>query len=180
MAIRKQWYDIIAPKLFDEKMVGETVAADPKQLLGRTIEVSLMDILMDYSKFFVKVKFQIDRIDGNKAYTKFIGHSCMRERVYRMVQRRVRKVESIQDLRTKDEKSLRIKTIFVLIRRVNTSVKNAARKKARELIKDTAEKTSFEDLIGMIIKGELQKNIKKEISKVYPVGDIEIRDTEVL
>ncbi|MCX6819034.1 MAG: hypothetical protein NT129_03470 [Candidatus Aenigmarchaeota archaeon] len=180
MAIKKQWYEIIAPKMFDEKVVGETVAADPKQLAGRTIEVSLMDIAKDYSKFFVKLKLQVEKVEGSKAYTKFVGHSCMRERVYRMVQRRVRKVECIQTVKTADEKNLTIKTVFVLIRRVNTSTKDDARKKAKELIAEAANKFSLEDLIGMIIKGELQNNIRKTISKIYPVGDIEVRETKIL
>lgn len=180
MALKKQWYDIVAPKMFGENVIGETIAADPKQLAGRTLEVSLMEVTKDYSKFYVKLRLKVDKIDGAKAYTKFVGHSCTRERVYRMVQRRVRKVECIQDVKTTDDKKLRIKTVFVLIKRVNTSVKSVAREKAKVMIEDAASKSSFEDFVLMMVKGELQSTIRKEIGKIYPIGDIEIRKTEVL
>ena len=144
------------------------------------MEVSLMEVTKDYSKFYVKLKLKVEKIDGAKAYTKFVGHSCTRDRVYRMVQRRVRKVECIQDVKTADDRKLRIKTVFVLIKRVNTSVKSVSRDKARDMIADAANKSSFDDFVLMMVKGELQNNIKKEIGKIYPIGDIEIRKTEVL
>ena len=89
-------------------------------------------------------------------------------------------MDCIQDVKTKDGKEMRIKTIFVLIKRINTSVKDATRRKARQLIDKMASETNFEGFVKMIIKGELQQKIKKDLSKVYPIGDIEIRKSEVL
>lgn len=179
MALKKQWYEIISPKMFGEKVVGETPAADPKQLINRTIEVSLMDFSRDFEKFYIKLKFMVERVEGQKAYTKFVGHDIMRERIYRMVQRRVRRVDSVQDIVTKDGVKVRIKTVFVLIRRVKTSTKTASRQMAKEIIDKISSETNFEDLIMMIIKGELQQKVRKECTKIYPVGNIEIRKTEL-
>jgi len=179
MALKKHWYDIVAPSMFENKVIGETLTADPKQLIGRKIEVSVMDLTNDYSKFYMKVQFQIEKLDGNKAHTKFIGHYCMRERIYRMIQRRIRRVDSIQDVKTKDGKTIRVKTVFILLKRINTSVKDATRRKSRELIDKIAGETDFNDFIKLIIKGELQQKIRKDVSKVYPIGDLEIRKTEL-
>lgn len=180
MAVKKQWYDIMAPKAFDERVVGETLSGDPKTLNGRTIHVSLLEISRDFAKFYIKLAFRIDRVEGNKAYTKFVGHDCLRERIYRMVQRRSRRVDVVQDAKTTDGYTLRVKTIFVILRRANTSVKNAARDRAREVIgKIVAEKT-LNDMIGMIISGELAAIVKKECHVISPVGNVEIRKSEVL
>ena len=89
LAIKKQWYEIVAPKMFGEKVVGETLAVEPKQLIGRKIETNLVELSKDFSKFYVKLHFQINNVEGNKAYTKLVGHDVMRERIYRMVKRRV-------------------------------------------------------------------------------------------
>lgn len=180
VAVKKQWYEIISPKMFGEKVVGETLAADPKQLVGRTIDVSLMEIIRDFSRFFIKLRFQITEVSGTKAYTKFTGHDTMYERVYRMVQRHTRRVDVIQDVETKDKVKLRVKTIFSLARRVNTSIKTDARALAREIVDRTAKESAFEDFISMIIKGDLQKTIRQDCAKIYPVGHIEIRKTEIL
>lgn len=180
MAIKKNWYEIIAPRMFGERVIGETLSADPKQLIGRTIHVSLMDLGdYDYSKFYIKLKLQIVDVDG-RAKTKFMGHSVMHERIYRMVQRRMRRVDAIQDVVTNDNVKLRIKTVFVLTRRVGTSIKDDARRKACEVIEKVAKNHSLEDFIKMILNDELQKTVKEEVKKVYPVGTVEIRKSEVL
>ncbi len=180
MAIKKQWYEIVSPKLFGEKVVGETLSVDPKYLVGRKVSISLMEVSRNYSQFYIKLELQIDRIEGNKAYTKFVGHDIMRERVYRMVQRHGRRVDVIQDVTTKDGVRLRVKTVFMLIRRVGTSRKNSARTYARQLIDEIAKEKKFSELVEMIIKNELQMTLKRKCSKVYPVGSMEIRKTELL
>ena len=179
MAIKKQWFEIIAPKMFGERIVGETLAVDPKYLMGRKIHVSLMELSRNYSQFFINLELRIEKIEGNKAFTKIIGHDIMRERIYRMVQRHGRRVDVIQDVVTKDGIKLRIKTVFMLLRRVGTSVKDAARTYARQSVEDYVKETRFEDLMEKIIKGEMQVQLKRQCSRVYPVGQLEIRKTEL-
>jgi len=180
MAIKKQWYEIMSPKLFGEKVVGETLAVDPKNLIGRKVAVSLMEVSRNYSKFYIKLDLQIDRVEGGKAFTKFVGHDIMRERVYRMVQRHGRRVDVIQDVVTKDGVKLRIKTVFMLMSRVGTSTKNSARSVAKEFINNFAGEKKFEELVELIIRGDLQSHLQKECSRVYPVSGMEIRKTELL
>ncbi len=180
MVVKKQWYEIVAPKVFDEKVIGETLAAEPKQLIGRKIETSLLELSKDYSKFYIKLQFQIDNIDGSRAFTKFVGHDIMRERIYRMVQRRVRRVDAILDVKTKDNVLIRVKTVFVLLRRVNTSIKAATRLKAKEVIEKTISESSLDDFVKLIASGELAAMIKKECNRISPVGNVEIRKSEVM
>lgn len=180
MPVKKQWYEIVAPKMFGEKIIGETLTLDPKHLAGRKVNVSLSDMTGDFSKFYVRLNFQVNKIDGTRAFTEFVGHDTMRERIYRIVQRRGRRVDVVQDVVTKDGIKLRVKTIFVLIRRVGTSMKAATRKKAREMIDETAKETDFGDFMKMIFSTQLQVKIKKACSKIYPTGNVEVRETEVL
>ncbi len=179
MALKKQWYEIVSPKMFGEKVVSETPAVEPKHLIGRKVVFSMLDLEKDYTNFYIKVEFQIDRVDGTRAYTKFVGHDIMRERIYRMVQRRVRRVDCIQDVTTKDGVKLRIKTVFTLIRRMNTAIKSATRAKCKEVVERIVSETDFEDLAKMMISGKLSQQVRKEITKVYPVSALEIRKSEV-
>ncbi len=114
MALKKQWYEIVSPKAFDEKIVGETLAVEPKHLIGRKVTFSMLELNKDYTNFYVKVHFKIDNVDGMRAHTKFVGHEIMRERIYRMVQHRTRRVDCVQDITTKDNVRIRIKTVFTL------------------------------------------------------------------
>lgn len=180
MAVKKKWFEIVAPEQFGAAVVGETPAVDAKQLVGRTVDISLMEISRDYSNFYIKLLLQIDRIEGNKAFTKLVGHDTIRERIYRMVQRYARRVDVIQDITTKDGQKVRLKTVFVLIRRVGTSIKDSSRAEAKKLIEDMVKKKTLDELIQMIISGDIQKTIKKNISKIYPVGNVEIRKSKVM
>ncbi len=180
MAIKKLWYEIVAPKDFGEKVLGDTMATDPKNLVGRKITVSMLDLSKDFSKFYLKLQFQVDNVAGQKAYTKLVGHDCTRERIYRMVQRHVKRVDAIQDVLTKDNVKVRVKTVFVLVRNVNTSKKGATRKKAKEIIEAVAKESSFSELINIIISGDLQQRIRKECSRICAVGNIEIRRSEII
>jgi small subunit ribosomal protein S3Ae len=180
MAVKKHWYEIVAPESFGGKVIGETPAADPRQLVGRKIETGLMNISRDYAKFYIKLILVINRVEGSKAYTSFVGHDVMRERVYRMVQRRTRRVDVIQTVKTKDGRILNVKSVFVLIRRTNSAIKISARTLAKELVENLAKENTFENFISMIIKGDLQQLVRKKCSKVYPVGNVEIRKTELV
>ena len=180
MVLKKQWYEVISPKMFGEKVIGETLAVDSKQLINRTIEVNLMSLIRDYSKFYIKIYLQVERVENNKAYTKFIGHEVVRERIYRMIQRRLRRVDSITDAETKDGKKIRLKLVFSLLKRVNNSIKTAARKKAKECVEKAVKDNDLEGLVKMITAGSLQEELRKEVKKIYPVGNLEIRKSEVL
>jgi len=76
--------------------------------------------------------------------------------------------------------NVRIKTVVTLNRRVNTALKDAARHVAYDYVNHVAERVTLEQLIGYIIKGELQKALKKECNHIYPISDVEIRKTELL
>lgn len=180
MALKKQWYEIVAPKMFGEKVIGETPAVEPKQLVGRKLEISILELTKDFSKFYIKLVLKIYRLEGNKAYTRLVGHDTMRERVYRMVRRHGRRVDVIEDIKTKDGVKVRMKVVFVLLKRVGTSMKDATRKLAREKVVELATSMEFEELIGSIISGDFGNEVRRYASKAYPIASIEVRKTEVI
>ena len=97
----KELYQIYSPPNFlegEEKIVGETIADDPEKLIGRAIEVSLADLVNDYSKMHVKLIFQIVEVTGNVARTRFKGHSYARDYLRFLVRRRRTRIDSISTI----------------------------------------------------------------------------------
>ncbi|MFH0837629.1 MAG: 40S ribosomal protein S3a/S1 [Candidatus Aenigmatarchaeota archaeon] len=180
MAIKKQWYDIIAPKMFGEIVIGETPAFDPKTLIGRNIKVNLTEFGKDYQKFFMKMILKIDSVDKLRVLTKFIGHDVTAERIYRMVQRRSRRVDCVVDVKTSDDVKVRLKVIAILTQRVGTSVKNVTRKEIKKIVENFVSGITLEVLIKSIIDDQIQKVIREECRKIYPIGAVEIRKSELL
>ena len=179
MAIKKTWYEIQAPAYFDEKVVGETPASDPKYLIGRVVSVSLADLQQDARKFYLKFSFRVVEVDG-KAKTIFVGHDITSERIYRMVQKYSRRVDCIQDIGMKDGSKIRVKTILTIPKRVSTSVKDNVRKYMKSAVENALSESTMDSFIRSVIDGTLQSAIREECKKVYPVGAIEIRKSEVL
>lgn len=179
MAIKKNWYEIEAPIFFKGQIIGETPASDPKYLVGRTVSISLADLVQDAKRFYLKFNFRIVNVDG-KAKTIFTGHDVTYERIYRMVQRHSRRIDCIQDAELADGARIRVKTILVIPKLVSTSVKDSVRKKMKSAVEKVLSSSTTENFMRMLIDGSLQSAIREECKKVYPVGPIEIRKSEVL
>ncbi|MFH1630616.1 MAG: hypothetical protein ABIA21_00125 [Candidatus Aenigmatarchaeota archaeon] len=180
MAIKKSWYEIIAPKMFGEVCVGETPAADPKLLVGRVIKVSMADIDKTSPKFFLKMVFRIDSVEGSKALTSFIGHDIMYERIYRMVQRRTSRIDCVRTVATTDGTKMRIKVVLIIPKKVGNSVQHTVRAKLSESVDKVVSENSVETIIKMILSDDFQRTIRDECKKMYPIAMVEIRKSEII
>jgi small subunit ribosomal protein S3Ae len=179
MAVKKNWYEIVAPPEFGEIPIGEAPATVPSQLIGCTLKTSLLDIDPKNPKFYLKLLFKITDVD-NKARTTLIGHDCMAERIHRMVRRRARRVDCIQICKTADGKKVRVKSVIILPSRVGSSTKTAVRLAAANAIERFVASVSFVDFVKSVLSDSLQKHVKEECKKIYPVGAVEIRASRLL
>jgi len=176
----KEWYSIISPKIFGEVEVGKTLSSDPEKLVGRRIKISLLELTNNYNKFYVKFIFRIKRVEGTKAYADFDGSEVMQDYISRMILRRVRRIDTVQDLRTKDGINIRIKGLAIISRRIKSSIMGRIRNQIRDMMKDEVENSNFDDFVENIISDELKGRILRTTRQTYPVRNFEIRKTELL
>lgn len=176
----KQWYEIVAPKFFNRKVIGETLAGDPKTLNDRKIGIPLTNLTDDLSKYYIKLFFKIKEIKENKAYTEFDSIECMRDYIVRMVKHRVERLDTIQDLETKDKTKIRIKCITIVNRRVSQSVGKAISDYIKEEIEKQVTTNELDNLLKKIITDEIKNKIIKSTSKIYPIRYFEIRKIQKL
>ena len=177
----KEWYNIHAPRMFNETVVGETPAADPELLIGRQVEVTVQELNDDFSKMHIKVIFSINAVDGHEAKTEFIGHSLTSEYVRRLTRRKKTKTDHVVDVTTADGYVLRIKTMSIADRRIQASQEDAMRGKIKEfLIAYGAQHKLSEIIKDIVITGDLAKETAKACHVIVPIKRIEIRKTEVL
>jgi small subunit ribosomal protein S3Ae len=175
----KKWYDLIAPKFLGEQVMGKTPASDPSLLNGRVVKISLPNLL-ETSKYYFKIKLQISSIKDERAYTKFVGHDCSQDFIARMIRRYGKRVDSRVIVQTRDRKNLIIKTISITLHRVSTSIKDAVRAAIDESVKSAVKRMDMEKFVLEMIKGSLQEKIKQNVSRIYPLRELEIRKTEVV
>jgi len=176
----KDWFNIFAPEELGKIFIAQTPATDPKTLLGRSVIVSVADILGDDSKYYMKIRFVVNKIDGKNLNTTFGGFECMREHVIRFVRKNMEKLEHIMPITTKDKHKLRIKSIIILNSKAANSVKKNVRQLTTKIIEDYASKYGIYEFLRRILTTEVQMRIKNEASKIYPVRFAEIEKIKVL
>lgn len=176
----KEWYSILAPKMFKEKIIGETPVGDPKTLIGRKVDVHLINLVDDLSKYYMKFYFKVTDIKESKAYTEFAGLECMRDYISRMIRYGIKRIDIIQDLVTKDKKKLRVKTLVITNKKMKKNVEIALKELVEEKLKKEIESDKLDEFIEKIIDDTIKKSILNEGSNIYPIRAFEIRKVEVL
>mgnify|MGYP002410529915 FL=1 len=165
--------------MFNEVEIGDTPSADPEFLIGRTSEVTVQDLTGDFSKMHIKLKFKITEVDGYDAKTVFMGQDLTVDYVRRLTRRKKTKTDHVVDIVTKDGFGMRIKTMSIAEKRIQTSQEEAMRRIIGETVVQMGKEMTIADIIKSVISGDMAKNVAKACRVVIPVKRIEIRKSEV-
>lgn len=176
----KQWFKIIAPKMFDEKEIGTTLTFTPENLVGKTISLSAIELTNDMSKYYLKLNFKITKVEGDRALTAFYGFDCMHDYIARMVVRRVRRIDAVQNLVTKDGVKITVKSLATISKKATSSVEVKFRVFISDIMKNIVENLTLEDFVKRMIANEIKAKVLKEGRRIYPVRNFEIRKAELI
>lgn len=176
----KKWYQVIAPPVFGEVVIATTPADEPWKLLGRVIETTLFDLTGDITQVHVHLYFQICKVEGDRAYTRFKGHELARDYMRSLIRRKSSKIAAIVNVTTKDGYGLRITGVTLTTYRCKSSQKRAIRKIMMDIITKRAAEKTFDELIQAMVFGELAREIFAEAKKIYPLRKVEIYKSKLL
>ncbi len=176
----KEWYTLKAPEMFGGGTMGEIPASTEEAVKDRTVEAGATDLHSSSKKYYFKVKMRVDEVDGKTCKTKFIGHDSSRDYLTRIVRKRSKRVDEITRVETKDGVEMRVKTVCATIKPVGASTQTSIRKKVSEVLKKEASEKDIEDFVKDIFMDRLQKKVKTEADRIYPLREIEFRKTEVV
>lgn len=175
----KGWYTILAPKMFGEVKAAETVAEEPSKLIGRRVEMTLGDLTGKMIKNSnLKLSMEIDSVDHNTAYTKFVGHTVEGGYLRSLARKGLSKVDSNIKVVTKDGENLRVKTSCFTLRKASVAQVKQIRKVVEEILTERAGSLELSKYIQEIILGKLSSDIYKVAKKIYPLRRVEIAKTE--
>jgi small subunit ribosomal protein S3Ae len=176
----KQWYKVIGPEMFGRSPVGETVANDPERIVGRIIETTLGDLTNNFSKQNTKLRFRVDRVAGDSAYTKFVGHEMTTDYIRSLIKRRTSRIDSIIDVATTDGYQVRVKPSCFTVKRARANQVKSIREISRNVILEKAKGLDLNQLIQDVVNGKLSLDIYKEAKMVYPLRRVEVRKTQII
>ncbi|MFX0134369.1 MAG: hypothetical protein ACFFDN_12085 [Candidatus Hodarchaeota archaeon] len=178
---QKNWYQIITPKIFNFKPIGEVIGLEDN-LVGRTVETLLYDFTEKYSDISLKLKFQIIDIneEANKCNSIFVGHQYTNDFIRSLIGRGNTKIQTILNLKTKDNYTFRVTMICTTIRRARSSQQILIRKIVSEILREFAKSLNHEKFIAGIVYGEFQNQILRVAKTIYPLSNSVIIKSKLL
>jgi small subunit ribosomal protein S3Ae len=175
----KNWYQIHAPKIFDEVIVAETLAEKPEMLQNRITEVSMQNITNDFRKSHIKLFFRVDHVQDSDAHTVYDGHTLTSDYLRRMIRRRKSRVDGVYDITTRDGAKLRVKPFAITEKRIQTSQKKLIRQTMKDTILKEGKNKTLNEFLRDMLDGKIGSEIYKNCKTLYPVKRIEIFKTEI-
>jgi len=194
---KKEWYDVKAPVMFQNKQVcktpvtktiGTKIASD--SLKGRVFLTSLADLQNNEDDAFRKIKLRVDDVQGSKCLTNFHGMDMTTDRLRSLVRKWQSLIEAHVDVNTTDGYRLRMFCIGFTKKRPNqlrkTSYAQTAqvrhiRKKMMDIMTREATTSDLKELVEKFIPPEgFGNQIMKECQGIYPLQNVYIRKVKLL
>lgn len=175
----KNWYQILAPSLFNNVPVAETLAETPESLIGRVSEVSLQDLTNDFRKSHIKLLFSIDKIEQNTAHTQLKGTQLTSDYLRRMIRRRKSRVDGVFNVETRDGAFVTVKPFAIAEKRIQSSQKKLIRNVMKDVIAREGKVKTLNAFVRDCIDGKVGSEIYKNCKVYYPVKRIEVNKIEV-
>ncbi|AOW80421.1 30S ribosomal protein S3Ae [Halodesulfurarchaeum formicicum] len=169
----KRWYTVLAPEQFDRAELGTTPAIEPEQVIDRTIQTTLGDVV-EGGENNVKLTFQVNDVGSDSAYTEFSRYELTRDYKRSLVRRGSSKVKAVLTLRTADDHRISVQPVAFTTKVADRSQKEAIRAKMTELVTEAAKERTFEEFLDSIIQGHLSSAIYNEAKTIYPLRRVEV------
>ena len=175
---KKKWYEVLASKHFNNIPVGESVAYEDKGLIGRVMKVNLGTLTRDAKLQNVRIKFKINEIKDEKAYTEVKGYELSGSYVKRIMRAVISKIDDSFIITTKEGIKLKLKPLVLTKHKAQKNVLKGLRGLIRKEINDYIKNEVYDKFISDLISKKIQRDIRNKLSKIYPVGVVEIRMME--
>ncbi len=172
---KKQWYQIIAPKQFDNVVIGETLVYEPRAMLGKILSHNLMNLTNDPKKQNINIHFKIVEIQNNNGITSIVGYEIVPSSVKRFVRRNSEKMDLSFNCETADNVSVRVKPLVIAKADVKGSIAAKMRNMIVQYLIKIIKKMNYDDVVNELISHKMQTTMRENLHKIYPLKVSEIR-----
>ncbi|MBN1543906.1 hypothetical protein JW898_00410 [Candidatus Woesearchaeota archaeon] len=172
---KKRYFSILAPKIFQERELGNAMAYESASLKGRAIETNLMVLTGNVKKQDINITFKVEAVKGDTAFTFIDKYEVSPAAIKRKVRRgRDRLDESFQCV-TRDNRIVRIKPLVITAVKTSRSVKSALRKETIQFMINCIRRVDYDTLILDILNEKLQRETANRLRKIFPIRFVDIR-----
>jgi ribosomal protein S3AE len=172
---KKKWLPIYAPSLFGNNVIGETLVSSSEELMGKPLVANVMALTGEMKKQHINVKFKVMSVKDNAGVADLIGYQVSPSSIRRIVRRRHERIDDSVLYVTKDNKYMRIKTLFITKSKTKRSVTTKLKRYSQRILVGFIKERSYLDAVRAILTGELQDTAKRALSKIYPLRICDVR-----
>ena len=175
---KKRWITILPTENFRIPEIGETFTAEPSKLVGKTVSVSLMELMKDPKRQNLKITFKIIEVKDNKALTEIKKYEMVPSSIKRLVRPGKSKLDASFKFTTKDKIKIIIKPVIITKSKTTNPVLAKLRKETESYLSNFITKADFAEVFGYVMGFKLQNQLKSHLKKIYPVSLCHIRILE--
>lgn len=177
---KKKYFSILAPKLFQERELGQTIAYDSSSLQGRRMDSNLMMLTGNIKKQHINLTFIVDRVQGDTGFTRVQRYEVLAAAIKRKVRRQRDRLDESFTCVTKDNKIVRMKPLVITAIKTSRPVKSDLRNKVIQHIINSVRKVDYDSLVMDLINEKLQREIASTMKKIVPIRFVDIRVMEYI
>ena len=175
---QKVTYKLIAPENFESQEVGTTLGSDPKNLVGRLVDVSLKELTDDRTKQHLKVVLEVTDVKDDRAMTKFKRFFASQGYLHSKVRKGTSKIDYIGRMELTDSK-VRIKIMAVTHKTINSSQKKEILARIRKSV-ENYKNASLNEFVQATLFGKLGTDIYHNSKSICPISRVEVEEVKVL
>jgi small subunit ribosomal protein S3Ae len=167
---KKKWFNVSASRAFNKAPIGETPAEKPKNLINRTMKVTLDNLTGNKMKREFTITFKINDIQGQNASTKISAFEINKGSLGRTIRRRNSKIGFIYQIPVVGG-NVRF-TIVVITERPSVKQQDIT---IRQIIKQSLDELAgkdFEDIVHDMLAGSYTTNVFKKASKFCQIKKV--------
>jgi len=176
---KKTWVSIQAPESLGKQVLGESYVEDKNNVVGKTVRANCMTLLNDPKKKRYSMSFMVDSLENDVAKTKPFAYQISPASLKIMIRKRRDRIDHMFSASTKDGHNVIVKPLILTRGNTTNDVCTAIRKAAEESLKKSIAGLGLEELFTQVMQLKLQRELKKELAKLYPISTSEIRVLKV-
>ena len=173
---KKRWFQLIAPKIFNDNVIGDIPSFEAKTLIGKSIKINLAILTNDMRKQSTEVRLIISNVEGDKAKTELIGLTVVPTSIKRFVRKGKTRLDQTVKAITNDEKVVTLKILIVARNIIQGSVKASIQKEIKRFIIKKISVLNYGELSESIVFNKLVRELKEKLCKIYPLKICDVRE----
>ncbi|MFT7616128.1 MAG: small subunit ribosomal protein S3Ae [Candidatus Woesearchaeota archaeon] len=177
---KKKWFPLLAPQTFDYQEVGQSLAIDKEELVGKSVKMNVMHLTKNPRKQNTSITFKIISIREGNAQLTAQKFEIIPSAIKRFVRTGRDRIDDSFILKTKDGRYARVKPLLITRAHQPGTLHTKLRIQATSFLRAHAAKFTLDELVKQVVDGSVLKSLKEVLNKIVVLRNCEIRAIEAI